>query len=83
VVEGVRISIVTFTKTEESAVRGMLTSLYISPNPLGATVWRPTSFGELALEGELSDGSVARIEHRSLIAQGNVIAAAEAAVGVF
>lgn len=71
------VAVVTFTKTEETAVRELLSRLYISPDVFGPTVWSPMSFGEFALEGTLPDGRVVRLEHRSLVAQGNVIAAAE------
>lgn len=73
----VSLAVVTFTKTEETAVRELLSRLYVGSDVFGPTVWAPTSLGEFALEGRLSDGRIARIEHRSLIAQGNVIAAAE------
>jgi hypothetical protein len=76
-VADVFVAVVTFTKTEETAVRELLSRFYISPNVFGPTVWSPMSLGEFALEGTLSDGRVVRLEHRSLVAQGNVIAAAE------
>lgn len=76
-VADVIVAVVTFTKTEETAVRELLSRLYISPDVFGPTAWMPTSLGEFALEAQLTDGRTVRLEHRSLVAQGNVIAAAE------
>jgi hypothetical protein len=71
-VADVNVAILTFTRTEATAVRELLSLLYIDP-----TVWTPTLLGEEALEDLLSDGRRARVQHYPLSAQGNVVAAAE------
>lgn len=69
-------AIFTFTRNEATAVTELLARLYGDLPVFGATVWTPTKPGEEALEGRLSDGRTARLEHHPLSAQGNVVAAA-------
>jgi hypothetical protein len=76
-VADVTVEIFTFTTNEATAVTELLTRLYIDVPVFGPTVWTPTKLGEEALEGRLSDGRTARLEHHRLSAQGNVVAAAE------
>jgi hypothetical protein len=75
-VADVTVAIFTFTTNEATAVTELLTRLYIDLPLFGPTVWTPTKLGEEALEGSLSDGRTARLEHHPLSAQGNVVAAA-------
>ncbi|KKC05284.1 hypothetical protein AWC17_25750 [Mycobacterium nebraskense] len=72
----VTVAIFTFTRNEATAVTELLARLYIDLPVFGTTVWTPTTQGEGALEGRLSDGRTARLEHHPLSAQGNVVAAA-------
>jgi nucleoside phosphorylase len=70
----VSIAIQTFTETEAAAVRGLL-GILSNPSGPNATVWTAKLRGEV-IEGKLSDGSTARIQHTALLAQGNAIAGA-------
>jgi hypothetical protein len=76
-VADVTVQVFTFTTNEATAVTELLTRLYIDLPAFGPTVWTPTKLGEEVLEGRLSDGRTARLEHHPLSAQGNVVAAAE------
>lgn len=69
-------AIFTFTRNEATAVTELLARLYVDLPVFGATVWTPVKHGDEALEGRLSDGRTARLEHHPLSAQGNVVAAA-------
>lgn len=75
-VADVTVAIFTFTKNEATAVTELLTRLYIDLPVFGTTTWTPTDSVDEALEGRLSDGRTARVEHHPLSAQGNVVAAA-------
>ena len=75
-VADVTLAIVTFTRTEETAVTELLSRLYTGETVFGPTVWAPPVLGELTLQGQLSDGRTARLDHLPLSAQGNVVAAA-------
>ncbi len=75
-VADVTVAIFTFTRNEATAVTELLTRLHVDLPAFGTTVWTPTNQGEAALEGRLSDGRTARVEHHPLSAQGNVVAAA-------
>jgi hypothetical protein len=75
-VADVTVAIFTFTRNEATAVTELLARLYIDLPVFGTTVWAPTKQSEAALEGRLSDGRTARVEHHPLSAQGNVVAAA-------
>lgn len=75
-VADVTVALFTFTRNEATAVTELLARLYIDLPAFGTTVWKPTKQGEETLEGRLSDGRTARVEHHSLSAQGNVVAAA-------
>lgn len=70
-VADVNVAILTFTSTEATAVRELLSGFGI-----GSTVWTPTYLAE-GKEGRLSDGRTVRVQHHPLSAQGNVIAATE------
>lgn len=72
----VTVAIFTFTSNEATAVTELLARLYVDLSVFGTTVWTPTKQGEEVLEGRLSDGRTARVEHHPLSAQGNVVAAA-------
>lgn len=72
----VTVAIFTFTKNEATAVTELLARLCVDLPAFGPTIWAPTKPGEEALEGRLSDGRTARLEHHALSAQGNVVAAA-------
>ncbi len=75
-VADVTVAIFTFTRNEATAVTELLTRLCVELPVFGATAWKPIKPGEEALEGRLSDGRMARLEHHALSAQGNVVAAA-------
>ncbi len=75
-VADVTVAIFTFTNNEATAVTELLARLCVDLPVFGTTVWAPTKSGEEALEGRLSDGRTARLEHHALSAQGNVVAAA-------
>lgn len=75
-VADVTVAIFTFTKNEATAVTELMTRLCVDLPAFGPTIWAPTRPGEEALEGCLSDGRTARLEHHALSAQGNVVAAA-------
>ncbi|OBH88183.1 hypothetical protein [Mycobacterium sp. E2989] len=72
----VTVAIFTFTRNEATAVTELLARLYVDLPVFGATVWTPVKHGDESLEGRLSDGRTARLEHHPLSAQGNVVAAA-------
>ncbi|MGD1257235.1 hypothetical protein ACKUT9_23745 [Mycobacterium seoulense] len=72
----VTVAIFTFTRNEATAVTELLARLYVDLPVFGTTIWTPAKQGEKALEGRLSDGRTARVEHHPLSAQGNVVAAA-------
>jgi hypothetical protein len=76
VVADVTVAIFTFTKNEATAVTELLNRVHVGLPAFGPTVWALTTAGQEVVEGRLSDGRVARLEHRPLSAQGNVIAAA-------
>jgi hypothetical protein len=82
-VADVTVEIFTFTTNEIAAVTELLTRLYIDVPVYGPTVWTSTKLGDEILEGHLSDGRTARLEHHPLSAQGNVVAAAELARSVW
>ena len=73
----VTVQIFTFTANEATAVTELLTRLYVDLPAWGPTVWKSTKLGEEVVESRLSDDRTARLEHRPLSAQGNVLAAAE------
>ncbi|MCV7007147.1 MULTISPECIES: hypothetical protein [Mycobacterium] len=75
-VADVTVAIFTFTKNEATAVTELLARLCVDLPAFGPTVWAPAKPGDQALEGCLSDGRTARLEHHALSAQGNVVAAA-------
>jgi hypothetical protein len=75
-VADVTVAIFTFTRNEATAVTELLARLYVDLPVFGTTVWTQTKQGDETLEGRLSDGRIARVEHHSLSAQGNVVAAA-------
>nr|VTP02803.1 hypothetical protein BIN_B_04700 [Mycobacterium riyadhense] len=75
-VADVTVAIFAFTRNEATAVTELLTRLYIDLPVFGTTIWTSTKLGEEVLEGRLSDGRTARVEHHPLSAQGNVVAAA-------
>ncbi|MEE6135335.1 hypothetical protein SKC41_03205 [Mycobacterium sp. 050128] len=70
----VSVAILTFTENEATAVRGLL-GILSDPSGPNVTVWTAKLLGEV-VEGKLSDGSTARIQHKALLAQGNAIAGA-------
>ncbi|WP_205873217.1 phosphorylase family protein [Mycobacterium camsae] len=72
----VTVAIFTFTRNEATAVAELLARLCVDLPIFGTTVWAPTGPAEAALQGRLSDGRTARLEHHALSAQGNVVAAA-------
>ena len=75
-VADVTVAIFSFTRNEATAVTELMARLYIDLPVFGTTVWAPTKQAEEAVEGRLSDGRTARVEHHPLSAQGNVVAAA-------
>ncbi|OBH21380.1 hypothetical protein A9X04_05495 [Mycobacterium sp. E3247] len=75
-VADVTVAIFTFTRNEAVAVTDLLASLHVDLPVDGTTIWTPAAPGGKVLEGRLSDGRTARVEHHPLSAQGNVVAAA-------
>jgi len=75
-VADVTVALFTFTKNEATAVTELLARLCVDLPTFGTSIWAQAGPGDEALEGRLSDGRSARLEHHALSAQGNVVAAA-------
>ena len=76
-VADIDVAIFTFTATEATAVRALLQDL-VDSTRTDTLPWTAT-LGAYVITRTLSDGTKARIAHKHLNAQGNVVAAAELA----